>query len=164
MNRVLPIDLVRADLRRAFRGYATEDVDALLESAANSMEALLVENAALKQQLEKQRPEVVAPATGESELAAALLLAQRAAEETRANAKKEAELLLEEARQAAVREWSAAQDRARELRWEIERLRAERQRFEGDFRALLDRHLRDLSTPAPSALAVVEVEAVTVDA
>lgn len=163
MNRLLPIDLERAELRRAFRGYAVEDVDSLLEAAANSLEVLIIENASLKEQVERQRQEIERRGTEDGALRETLLLAQRAGEETKAHAKKEAELLLEEARQAGVREWSASQERARELRWEIERLRVEKQRFESDLRALIERHLRELSAPAPMAaptLTVVEAEAV----
>jgi tryptophan 2,3-dioxygenase len=72
-------------------------------------------------------------------------MAQKSAEETRLAAQKQADATIEEARQAALAERMASQQKLSEIRWDIERLRAERVRYADEFRTLLDRHQRELA-------------------
>jgi cell division initiation protein len=75
----------------------------------------------------------------------ALLLAQKAADETRAAAHRHAENIIEVARQAALAERIAMQQQVSELRWDFERLRTERKRFEDEFKGMLERYQRDIA-------------------
>src|ERR1022692_2870126 len=104
MDRIMPIDLERVQLRKSFRGYETEKVDALLSGSAESLQALLVENASLREHVERQERELERVKLGENTLKDAIILAQKAADETRAAAHKHAEAILEEARLAALAE------------------------------------------------------------
>ena len=58
MDRILPIDLERAQLRKSIRGYARKEVDALIAGAAQSMQQLLVDNDRLRQELDAAKAEV----------------------------------------------------------------------------------------------------------
>lgn len=153
MERIMPIDLENVQLRKSLGGYDRRAVETLLKDTARSMESLLTENAALREELDRQRVDLVGYRTQEETLREALLLAQRAADETRAAAHRQADAILEEARQAALAEKMAVQQKLSEMRWELEKLRQERQRFADEFRELLGRYQRDL--PA-TALTVVE--------
>jgi len=146
MDRIMPIDLEHAQLRKSFRGYETSVVDRLIKGSAESLGVLLVENAALREELERQRQELDRTRLQENTLKDALLLAQKAADDTRSAAHRHGENILEEARQAALAERINAQQQISELRWDIERLRNEKQRFEGDFKSMLDRYQRDLTS------------------
>lgn len=157
MDRIMPIDLERAQLKRSFRGYETTAIDRLLKGATDSLQSLLIENVALREQIERQQDELDRTRLQENTLKDALLLAQKAADDTRAAAQRHAENILEEARQAAATEKLALQSQVGELRWDLERLRGERQRFEADFKSLLDRYQRDLTVvPILSVIEGVE--------
>jgi len=142
----MPIDLERAQLKKSFRGYETSTVDQLIRGATESLQSLLIENASLREEGDRQRQELERTRLQENTLRDALLLAQKAADDTRAAAQRQGENILEEARQAALAERIAVQQQVSELRWDIERLRSERQRFESDFKSMLDRYQRDLSS------------------
>jgi cell division initiation protein len=144
MDRIMPIDLERPELRMKFRGYDRASVDRLINGAAKTLQEVLMENAAIRQELERLRGEVDLVRQQEQTLKDVLVVAQRAAEETRAVAHRDAETILEEARQAAMAERMSTQQKLSETRWEIEQLRANRMRYADDFRALLERHQREL--------------------
>ena len=145
MDRIMPIDLERVQLRKSFRGYETSKVDELIRASTDTLQSLLIENAALKEEMERQRQELDRTRLQENTLKDALLLAQKAADDTRAAAQRHAENIIEEARQAALAERISMQQHVSEMRWDIERLKTERQRFESEFKALLDRYQRDLT-------------------
>jgi cell division initiation protein len=156
MDRILPIDLERAQLRKSFRGYAKKEVDTLLAGAAASMQQALVENDRLRQEIEQLRSEVERTRLTENTLRDTLVLAQQASDDARKAAQKQAEAMIEEGRQASITERALAQQHLSELRWEIEKLKIEKNRFTDEFRSMLARYEREL--PSPSLL-VVEGEA-----
>lgn len=145
MDRIMPIDLERPELRPKFRGYDRAATDRLLNGAARSLQDVLMENAALRQEIERLRSEIDLVRQQEQTLKEVLVVAQRAAEETRTVAHREAESILQEARQSALTERMATQQKLSETRWELERLKADRNRFAQEYRALLDEHLREIS-------------------
>lgn len=149
MERMMPIDLERKKLKKGLRGYDTHEVDALLERAAKEIETLLGELKQTRELSERQRAEIETFRAQESTLKEALLLAQRTADETRFTAHKEADLIVEEARRKAADLETQTQTRINDLRWELERLRLDRQRFVTGFRALLESHLREIAEQDP---------------
>ena len=157
MDRILPIDLERAQLRKSFRGYARKEVEALLKGASSTLQNLLVENDRLRIELEQAKAEVDRARTQENTLKDTLLLAQKAADDTRAAAQRQAENALEEARQAILAEKMAVQQQINEMTWEVEKIKADRQRFADEFRMMIERYQRDLET-SPK-LMVVEGDA-----
>ncbi|MBN9501949.1 MAG: hypothetical protein BGO01_09955 [Armatimonadetes bacterium 55-13] len=145
MERMMPIDLERAELKKSVSGYDKGQVQGLLQRAAKEMstlrgevESLQAENAKLQRELETHRSQ-------EHTLKEALILAQRAADETRASAHKEADLIVNDARQKASEIEQQNQTKINDLRWELERLRLEKQKFLSQFRAMLEAQLRDVA-------------------
>ncbi len=143
MDRIMPIDLENAKLRTSLRGYEKEAVDALLTGAATSIATFVAENEKLREANEKLRSEIDAHRSQEGILRDTLVLAQKTADETRAAAQKHCEAIVEEARLAASAERRGLEQQASDLRWEIERLRADRKRFAEEYREFLERHLRE---------------------
>jgi len=160
MDRIMPIDLERTELRKTLRGYEPEAVDRLLQGASQTMQALLVENEELRERLARQSEELERTRLQEQTLRDVLVVAQRAADETRLAAQRQADAMLEEARQAALAERMAVQQQVSEARWEYERLRGERMRFAEEFRLLLERHQRDLGSAAGWSVVAGEMRSV----
>jgi cell division initiation protein len=156
----MPIDLERVQLRKSFRGYETSSVDDLLKRTTDSLQSLLIENASLREEVERHKQELDRTRVQESTIKDALILAQRAADEARAAAQRHGENIIEEARQAALAERIAVQQQITEMRWDLERLRNDKKHFEADFQAVLSRYQRDL-TVMPM-LSVIEGEMLAV--
>ena len=145
----MPVDLEHVKLRKGFRGYQHAEVDELLRRITSTLEELLSENATLKELSASQQAELAMLRRDTRFVQEALISAQKSADEIRNAAQKHAELIIEEARHIATTEKNAAQQKVTEWRWEMDRIKQDRQRFIEDFRLLLERHMRELST-APS--------------
>jgi cell division initiation protein len=146
MERVTPQDLERSQLPKSLRGYQPEAVDKLLASVSAQMEAQLVEIRRLQQALRDRERELDRFRSQETLMKEALMLANRAAEETRALAQREAETILQAARQEASEIKRSAKESVVALELELERLSEQRRAFEFGFRALLREHLDRLGT------------------
>ena len=160
MDRIMPVDLDRTKLRKSFRGYETEEVDEILKVCARTIESLLAENHSLRTDFERNKAELDTLRAQGDLLKETLLLAQRSADDARNSAQKHADAILEEARTAALAERVAVQQKVSEMRWELERLKHEKLRFEQDFRAILEGHLRGLDIEPITGLSVVSGDAV----
>ncbi len=149
MDRIMPVDLEHLRLRKSFRGYSRAEVDDLLKRMSSTLEGILTENADLRKLADQQKIELEMLRRDTKFVQEALITAQKTADEIRIAAQKHAEVVMEEGRQNALAERNAAQQQVAEMRWELERLKQDRQRFVEDFRLLLDRHLRDLAATPP---------------
>lgn len=163
MDRIKPIELDKATLPRVFRGYDPETVHALLERSSNEIEARMTEQKLMRAEIDRLKAELQGYRGMESALKDALLVAQKAADETRANAHKESELMLESARQSAYEEQHVLASEVKSLMQQIDSLRKERDRFVRQFRVLLEDHMHELdqmfdtSAPTPTE-AIVSIQ------
>ncbi len=96
---ISPIEVRRREFSRSFRGYSREEVDSFLNSVSDEFEKLYRENAELKEVLQRAELDMAKYKKLEETLNQTLLLAQQTAEEIRANAHKEAQMLVEGANQ-----------------------------------------------------------------
>jgi cell division initiation protein len=158
MDRIMPVDIERMNIRRRMFGYDRKSVDHLMAQASKTLEEQLTEIKQLREENERQKMELATHRAQESTLKEALILAQKTADETRAAAHKEAELILEEARRSATERQQELQTKINDLRWELERLRLDKQKFLRGFRGLLEDHLRELAEHEPGQLALIEGE------
>lgn len=143
--RIAPIDIVNKKFSRALRGLHPSEVADFQTETAATLEELLVENAHLRESVESLNQQVAKYSRIEETLQNTLLLAQRAAEEARRQAKQEAELTVREAQQKARELLEQAQARVREIEAEVARLRRERDRFAAEFSAMLQGYLTALN-------------------
>ncbi len=148
--RLTPIDITNKRFRRALRGYRASEVDEFLAEVGADYEAVVVENARLREQVSQMQQELDRYRAMEESLKEALVLAQRTADELRASAHREAEVIRAQA------ELQARQQIEQQMK-AIEELRAHRQRFAIELRAVLSGMLelveRHLSVPAPQTIA-----------
>lgn len=142
MERLLPIDLERLTLRRAFRGYDRASVDQWLAHASAEIETLLHERDEARNANERLMAELGTHRAQEATLKDALLLAQKAADDTRALAHREAEQII-----------AQAEARIARMHEQAEGLRLETVKAAAGLRALADATTKSLDA-AP--LSVVE--------
>lgn len=143
--RLTPIDITSKRFRRALRGYRPSEVDEFLAEIGADYEAVTVENAHLREQVAQMQQELERYRAIEEALKEALVLAQRTADELRANAHRDAEVIRAQA------ELQARQQMEQQMK-ALEELRAHRQQFAIELRASLNAMLefveRHLSAPA----------------
>jgi cell division initiation protein len=164
MDRMMPVDLERVDLKKSFRGFERTQVQTLLQRAAQEMAALRKEADTLRDERAKLARELETYRGQEDTLKEALILAQRTADETRASARTEADLIIEAARQKAAEAESALHTKVNDLRWELERLRLDRQKFLSSYRGMLETQLRDIAEMGGFAIVEGEPEASVAEA
>jgi cell division initiation protein len=158
LGSIKPIDIDKATLPRAFRGYSREVVDDLLRSSSLELERLLNEQRQMRGEMDRLKEELQGYRGMESALKDALLVAQKAADETRMNAHKEAELILASARQQSYEEQHVLASEVKSLMHQVDSLQKEKERFERQFRTLLQDHLRELDQVFTIPRAVVLAE------
>jgi cell division initiation protein len=131
------IDVLHTQFKRGVRGYSCAQVDSFLREVAASIETYSTERAQLRDKVESLTSEVDRCRQIESTMNSALVLAQKTADELKANAHREAEVILREAEQAGGRRAAEANEELVELQSQIRTLREERDRLESEFRAFV---------------------------
>ena len=148
--RISPLDIQQQQFKvKTFRGLDPDDVDAFLQTVAGEMEGLIRENSMLKEQQSQQSREIQNMAEKERELRDTLLSAQRVIEEMKANARKEAELIVSEAEIKGERIIADAERQLGELKSRIEEIRRQKIQFEISFKGLLESFSRQLIGDEP---------------
>jgi cell division initiation protein len=151
-----PVEIRHVELRRRPLGYDRRAVDGLLDRIVASFEEVWRDREELRDHAERIAGELARARELEELLRNTLMSAERAADEMRAQARKEAELLVEQARIAA-REIAANADHERErVRAEVRRLRALEAETRAEFRAFLLAALDRLESDRPAAPAPSE--------
>jgi cell division initiation protein len=135
MAEITPNDIINKEFRMTLRGYATEQVDDFLQQISDRLFRVMEENQRLRAQTEEVRGHLQQYQQTEELLKNALVLAERAAEETRQRAHQEADLIRREAEVQLERERASVQDTLHL-----------RDRAVAELRALLQSHLAMLDT------------------
>lgn len=144
--KITPLDIQQQQFKgKMLGGLDPEDVDAFLQSIASEMENLLRENNELKEQQARHNREMAEMGEKEKDLRETMLAAQRITEEMKANAQKEASLLVSEAELRAERIVMDAERQLGDLKARIEEVRRQKVQFEISLKALLDSYARQLS-------------------
>lgn len=144
-EQLTPVDILNQRFRRGLRGYAPAEVDEFLRRVAADMESVLKDCAAMRERIALLERELNQYRAMELTLRDALVLAQKAAEETRVAARKQAEAQVQEADVRAREIEVRAQQRIADLSSQIERLHQERRRLARDLKAQLNAHLEWLA-------------------
>lgn len=126
-----PVEIKHIRPERSFFGYKRSFVDQVLEDVATSFEDVWRDRADLADKVEHLEHELVRFRELEALLRTTLVSAERASHELRAQARKEAELIVSDAQ-------NEARSLVRDARAEGERLVAESNRIKGMLRAALE--------------------------
>lgn len=138
MQNLTPLEIQKQTFSRALKGYTVDEVRAYLHLVAEEIERLVRdvdrlarENAMLREELEdhNQRERI---------LKDTLLSAQKVSEDVRANARKEAELIVKDAELLSDRLVAQAQSRVADLERSIQELKMERRAARNKLQTMLD--------------------------
>jgi cell division initiation protein len=133
-----PLDIQRQTFSRALKGYNVDEIRAYLQLIAEEIERLLKdvdrlarENAMLREDLDEHNAR-------ERILKDTLLSAQKVSEDVKANAQKEAELIVKDAELLSERLTSQAMARVAELERTIQDLKIERKSARNKLQTTID--------------------------
>jgi len=124
------------------RGFDPQEVDAFLEDVAEDYESVLKEAALLKEQLAVLEERSRGINDLERTLQDTLVTAQRLSEEIKSSAKREAQLILQEAELRSEKMLEEARGEEARLRTDLDTLRRLRRQVVEDFRSTVDRYQR----------------------
>jgi cell division initiation protein len=159
MQKVSVVDIQHKTFKKALQGYDRTEVDAFLDEVIESLEDEAHAKAALEAEIADLRDRVSHFKAMEESLHNTLLLAQRTADEVKASAHKEADLIKAEARIAVEREIGSYGERAEEARREMQRAFETTEKARSELRSLLMTHLALLDRSGlVSAAAIVAPE------
>jgi cell division initiation protein len=137
-----PLDIANKEFRRRlFGGYDPAEVDDFLDQVVQEFERLIKESERLREQVETLTAKLEQYQNLEDTINRTLVTAQQAAEEVKANARREADLLIQEARLQAERIIEAGQAKARRIMEENADLSRAAQVLRTQVRSLLQAQL-----------------------
>ncbi|HYF95795.1 MAG TPA: DivIVA domain-containing protein [Symbiobacteriaceae bacterium] len=111
-----PLDIHNKDFpKKTFGGYDKDAVDDFLDQVMGEFDRMIKENDRLKTQIEDLNMKLDQYRSLEETINKTLVVAQEAAEEVKANAKKNADLIIQEARLQAERIIETGQVKARRI-------------------------------------------------
>jgi cell division initiation protein len=141
MAKITIIDIQHKEFKKSLQGYDRNEVNEFLDEIIETLEDENTARAALQGEIAELRERLSHFKTMEESLQSTLLLAQRTADEVKAAAHKEADLIKQEARLTAEREVSGLTARIDESRREAQRHQDTAEKAKSELRSLLMSHL-----------------------
>lgn len=146
------LDIANKEFKTSLRGYNQDEVDEFLDEVMRDYEALMRENDELRQNTSGMGEKLEQYRTLEQTLQNTLVVAQGTAEEMKAAARKEAELVVREAEARARELIQKAETDVQRQQADLERLKRESDQFRARVRSLLESQLtllkEDVRVPA----------------
>ncbi|MBD3383665.1 DivIVA domain-containing protein [candidate division KSB1 bacterium] len=127
--KLTPLDIRKHDFKKSMRGYDPEEVDAFMSMVSDELELLIREKNQLNDETIKLRTQLKDYQDVEQSLRETLVKAQNTVEESRANSRREAEIIIHEAELQAEHILKEAKEQLRELGHEIEMLEMQKESF-----------------------------------
>ena len=146
------IDIQQQQFQKTIRGFNPVEVHGFLELVGEQIQELTLVNAELQRELNRSQREVEEHRNREVSLREAMLTAQRAIDEIREHAQKEAQLLITEAELKAEKILHNAHTRMSRMLEEIGELRRQRTRFIEEVRGVLSLHSKLLDVHEEEAV------------
>ena len=143
-----PVEIRHVKLARRPLGYERAAVDRLLEDVTRSFEVVWRERADVRDEIERLDGELARYKELEVLLRNSLVAAERAADDVRTQARREADVIVEEARVRAREIAGAASDERERVKAEIRRLRALEAEVRAAYRSFLLTSLERLESEA----------------
>ena len=141
--RITPIDIQQQHFKsKMLGGYDQQEVDHFLEQVAEELEILTVDGQQLRDELSRTKLALEDLQNREATLKETLITTQRMTDDLKANARREAELIVGNAQLRAEQLLQQAEDRRQKMITEIQALRREKVAFETNLRMAIESHLR----------------------
>ena len=138
MQNLTPLEIQKATFSRKFKGYNVDEVRGYLFLVAEEIERVLKLNDDLMRANSSLREELEEHTQRERILKDTLLSAQRVSEDVKANAHKEAELIVKDAELLSERLIAQAMSRVGDLERSIQDLKLERKAVRSRLQSTLD--------------------------
>jgi cell division initiation protein len=132
-----PVEIRHVKLPRRVAGYRREDVDRLLEDIVRSFEGVWRDRADLRDEIHRLETELARYQELDVLLRNSLVSAERAADDVRAQAGKEADVIVEKARLQAREITGGAESERERVRAEVRRLKTLEAEVRAGYRAFL---------------------------
>jgi cell division initiation protein len=132
-----PVEIRHVKLRRRLFGYDRKATDRLLEDIVSSFEQVWRERADLRDEMEDVEAELTRQKEIEGALRSTLISAERMADDVRTHARREAEVIVSEARSTARDIVAGAETERERIHNEIRRLRSLEVDVRAEYRAFL---------------------------
>jgi cell division initiation protein len=139
---ITPLDITQKQFKKVFRGLEPEEVEAFLGLVAAEFEALVKDTMALREDNRRKAEEIAEFRSRERALHETLVTAQKASEEIRESARKEAEITISDAELQAEKIVQAAHGRFLRIVDDINELKRQRIQFETNVRTLVESHVK----------------------
>lgn len=131
-------ELQHLRFRRRWRGYDPQEVDLALQQAVERIQALMLENAGLRRDLQEQERELKQYKEREKTIRNVLVTAHKTAEQMKANAEKEAKLIVSEGEMKAEKLLQEAHQHLSQLHEDIAELKRQRVQLETKLRSTIE--------------------------
>jgi cell division initiation protein len=138
MQRLTPLDIQKQVFGKSLHGYSVDEVRGYLHVVAEELERLLRGLDELTRDNGHLRESAAENSERERILKETLLSAQRVSEEVKANARKEAELIVKDAEILADRIVSQAMERVGDLERKIQDLKIDRKAVRNKLHAIVE--------------------------
>lgn len=148
--KLTPLDIRHKEFRRAMRGYSDEEVDVFLDEVADEFERLFQENTELRDRVEQLMEQVRQYESLKETLQKTLVSAQQQSDEMRANARKEAELIIKDSEIKGRDLLGESYAEKQRLQQSLIVLKQVEEDFRFKFRSLLEAHINLLAEDAAS--------------
>ncbi len=139
---ITPLEIRKQEFRKSLRGYDPHEVRSFLEMVSNEMENLMRDNAALNEKVKDLDAKIEDYRRMEKILQDTLTTTQKATEELREGAKKEAETIIANARVEAQKFLREAQSELARIKEETKMVEHQKLLLVSEFRGLLESYLR----------------------
>lgn len=140
------MDITNKEFKRVLRGYSSDEVDEFLDKIAEDYEALYKENSSLKEKYTVINEKLDHYVKMETTIQNTLLLAQNAAEQSKQNAQKEADLIIKNANDSAQRIVDKAHNDVLQINDDYERLKQEFIKFRAKFKNFMNTQVEMFNT------------------
>lgn len=138
------IDLLNHRFSKSLRGYATEEVDRMMQEAADAIGRLSEKKAALAGQVAQLEERLAEFRERESTLRDTLMTTQKMTADLKASAQREAQLIIDAAHSKAENLINQGQIRLARIQEDIAEARKVKAQFEMKVRGVVQQHLRML--------------------
>lgn len=152
MLKITPVDIQHKTFKRALQGYDRTEVDQFLDELIETLEDAATQRAALEAEIADLKERISHFKAMEESLHNTLVLAQRTADEVKASAHKESDLIREQARLTAERDIAHYNEAIADVRRDHQRALDEAEQARSELRSLLLTHLSLLDKGRPSSL------------
>ncbi|WP_227767061.1 DivIVA domain-containing protein [Zhaonella formicivorans] len=144
-----PLDIQNKEFRKVLRGYSEDEVNVFMSRILRDYEQMYRDNQELKEEVQRLTSELERYKRIEETLNNTLILAQQTAEELKANAARECELLNQESQLRIQKMFDEAAQKIRAMEEEYELIRKKTQSCKAQLKSFLLTYLEMLENEMP---------------